>query len=252
MFNKLQSKGLIVAIVFSSLIVSGSLVFLGFQISSSNQASLLDSDLEDLRKLVAEDNLPEPTAPKVGKVVPVDPNKDHIRGDLNAEISVIEYSDFECPFCKKVHPTLQQVVDEYDGKVNWVYRHYPLPFHDPLATQQAIATECAAEQGGNDAFWKYTDLIFERSTSGGNGMKTEQLPEIAAEIGLNKQAFETCLKSGKYDEHIRTEMSEGSQAGVSGTPGNIVINNTTNESRLISGAQPFGSFKAAIDALFEQ
>lgn len=252
MFNELKSKGLIIAIIFSAFIVSGSLVFLGVQISSDNQASLLDSDLEELKKLVAADNGSVPPAPKAGKVVPVDPAKDHIRGNLDAEVSVIEYSDFECGFCKRVHPTLQQVVENYDGKVNWVYRHYPLPFHDPLATKEAIASECAAEQGGNDAFWSYTDLIFATTTSNGNGLQEDQLPQMAAQIGLNQQDFEKCLVSGKYDQHIKQEMSEGSQAGVSGTPGNIVINNSTSESRLVSGAQPFTSFKSAIDALLQE
>lgn len=251
MFNELKSKGLIMAIIFSAFIVSGSLVFLGSQISSNNQASLLDSDLEELKKLVAADNGSAPPAPKVGPVVPVDPAKDHIRGNLNAEVSVIEYSDFECPFCKKIHPTLQQVVDEYDGKVNWVYRHFPLAFHDPLATQEAVATECAAEQGGNEAFWEYTDLIFERTASN-VGLDADQLPVMAAEIGLNQQAFETCINSGKYDEHIKTEMSGGAQAGVSGTPGSIVINNVTKESQLVSGAQPFTTFNAAVDALLQE
>jgi protein-disulfide isomerase len=251
MFNT-SSRGLIAAIVFCSLMVSGSLIFLGSQISSNNQASILDSDLEDLKKLIAKDNGSAPSAPKAGPVVPVDPDKDHIRGNLDAEISVIEYSDFECGFCKKVHPTLQQVVENYDGKVNWVYRHFPLSFHDPLATKEAIASECAAEQGGNDAFWSYTDLIFATTTSNGNGLQEDQLPQMAAQIGLNQKEFEKCLGSGKYDQHIQQEMSEGSQAGVSGTPGNIVINNRTKESRLVSGAQPFASFTSTIDELLSE
>lgn len=239
------------AIVFSSLMITGSLIFLGVQISNS-KASLSNTDLEELKKLVAKDEGLAPSEPQIGKIKPVDVNSDHIRGNPNAEISVIEYSDFECPFCKKIHPILQQVVDTYGDTVNWVYRHYPLSFHDPLATKEAMATECAAEQGGNDAFWKYTDLIFATSTSGGNGLADEQFPQIAQKVGLNVSEFQDCLNSEKYLRHVQQDMTEGAEAGIDGTPGNILLKNSTQEAKLISGAQPFASFQSAIDELLAE
>ena len=89
---------------------------------------------------------------------------DHILGDMNAEIIIVEYSDLDCPFCKVFHPTMHQVVEKSEGKVAWVYRHYPIPQLHPNAPKKAEETECAWELGGNDAFWKYADKVFESPT----------------------------------------------------------------------------------------
>lgn len=191
--------------------------------------------------------LPEPTS--TDNLPALDPKTDHIRGDLSkATVAVIEYSDFECPFCQKHHPTMKQVMDTYKDDVAWVYRHFPLSFH-ANAQKEAEATECANELGGNDAFWKYTDAIFERTTAGGTGFPLENLAPLAKELGLNEAKFKSCLDSGKYAKHVQDDMSGGSTAGVNGTPGNIVVNLKTNENRIISGAVPFASFKTAIDVL---
>jgi len=184
---------------------------------------------------------PAPT-PSAGKVTPVDSETDHIRGNPSAKISIIEYSDFECPFCSKVHPTLQKVLDEYGDDVNWVYRHYPLSFHSN-AQPGAEASECVAELGGNDAFWQFADLAFEQ------GVGADKFREYAREIGVDEKSYQDCMESGKYTQFVKDQMASGSAAGVRGTPGNIIINNETEETRLISGAQPFENFKSAIDAL---
>lgn len=143
---------------------------------------------------------------------------------------------------------MKQVTDTYKDDVVWVYRHFPLSFH-ANAQKEAEATECANELGGNDAFWKYTDAIFERTTAGGTGFPLDNLVPLAKELGLNESKFKTCLDSGKFAQHIKEDMDGGSKAGVSGTPGNIVVNLKTDENRIISGAVPFASFKTAIDAL---
>jgi len=180
-------------------------------------------------------------APTAKDVIPVDVKTDHILGDVKAPITVIEYSDYECPFCSRHHPTLQKLVEQNDD-VNWVYRHFPLGFH-PNATPLAEASECVADLGGNDAFWKFTDEIF---TKGADATKIE---EYANEAGVDGAAVQKCVDDGKFSQLVKDQMAGGSAGGVSGTPGNIVINNKTGDTRLVSGAQPISAFEAAVEAL---
>jgi protein-disulfide isomerase len=188
---------------------------------------------------------------KAKNVRRVAPDKDHIYGDSNAPVSLIEYSDFECPFCKSFHPIAKKVVEAYQGKVNWVYRHYPLPFHNPGAQKEAEASECANELGGNDAFWKYADAIYERTTSNGKGFPVEKLVPLAEELGLDKAKFQECLDSGKYTARVQDETTEGSNSGITGTPGNILLNSSTGAVKLKAGALPFEAMKAEIDQLLK-
>jgi protein-disulfide isomerase len=171
----------------------------------------------------------------------IDAKVDHIRGNPDADVAVIEYSDFECPFCARVHPTLKQVIDTYGDKVMWVYRHYPLGFH-PNAEPAAIASECVNELEGNEAFWDFVDKIF--AAQGDWAFEKH-----VADLRLDVEEFKACMSSNKWKQHVADDMAGGSAAGVSGTPGNIVINLKTKEAREVSGAQPFASFQAAIDAM---
>lgn len=182
-------------------------------------------------------------------VRPVSADRDHVYGNPDATVSLIEYSDFECPFCKRFHPTAKELVESSDGKVNWVYRHFPLSFHNPGAQQQAEASECAAELGGNDAFWAYTDGIYERTSSGGNGFPQGQLVPLAAELGMDEGAFRECLESGRYKDRVKEDMTEGVRIGINGTPGNVLLNNETGEAVIRAGAQPINALKQAVDEL---
>lgn len=168
---------------------------------------------------------------------------DYIRGNPDAKFALIEYSDFECPFCQRFHPTAQQVVDEYDGEVMWVFRHFPLTQIHPKAQKYAEATECAAEQGGNDAFWAMGDAIFDQAPA------VSQLGDLANELGLNQGNFEECLDSDRMADRVTEVAATGAEAGVTGTPGNILLNIETGEAQLISGAVPFSTLKGAIDSM---
>ncbi len=184
---------------------------------------------------------PTPEPQTADNVKPVDTERDHIRGNRNAKIAVIEYADYECPFCARNHPTMEQLVTNNDD-VMWIYRHFPLAFH-PSATPTAEASECVWEQGGDDAFWKFNDTVF---TSGANVAKNE---EYATQSGVDAAKFTECMSSGKYTQYVQDEMAAGSAAGISGTPGVIVLNIKTGKTQIVSGAQPIASFQAAIDAL---
>jgi protein-disulfide isomerase len=259
--------GLIVAIVFAGISISASLIFYGVQLrqASVNKTTIDETELTQkieigIEKYVQKqreaqsrvrDQQRRVAAEKAKNVRRVSKTRDHIYGSPDAKVSLIEYSDFECPFCKSFHPTAKRVVEAYGGKVNWVYRHYPLAFHNPGAQKQAEASECANELGGNKAFWKYADLIYERTKSNGRGFPLDKLAPLAKEIGLDESKFQTCLDSGKYTARVKEDFIEGSQIGINGTPGNILLNNETGTAELRPGAIPLAMLKAEIDKLLK-
>ncbi len=115
---------------------------------------------------------------------------DYVLGNPAAPIKIIEYSDLECPYCKEFHKTMHALIDEYgsSGKVAWVYRHFPLTNIHPKAAKEAEAAECAGKLGGNTAFWKYIDRVYEVTPSS-NGLDLAELPNIAEDVGLNRGDF---------------------------------------------------------------
>lgn len=191
---------------------------------------------------------PTPTAPQpapaqgVGEVAPVT-DKDHVQGPADAPVTLVEYSDLQCPFCSRFHPTMQQVMKEYKGKVRWVYRHFPLSFH-PNAVPAANAAECASEQG---KFWEFIDKVFSNNSAvNAAGFDTSLLSQWAGEIGLNKSKFDACFKASKYSSVISADQASGSAAGVDGTPATIIIGKDGSK-KLIPGALPFEAVKPMLD-----
>lgn len=175
-------------------------------------------------------------------------DKDHILGNRNAKIVVIEFSDTECPFCKSFHPTMKKIVADYKGDVAWVYRHFPLDALHSKARNEAVATECANELGGNEMFWRYIDKIFEITPSN-DKLDPAELPKIAGNLGLDVPKFNKCLSSGKYKDLIEAQVQDGVKVGVTGTPSSVVINQKTGKKILIVGAEPYDNIKRAIDAI---
>ncbi|MBI5456309.1 thioredoxin domain-containing protein [Candidatus Kaiserbacteria bacterium] len=205
---------------------------------------------------------------------------DHILGNPEAEIVVVEFSDPECPFCKQFHETMHQIVSEYgsSGKVAWVYRHFPIEQLHPKAPKEAEALECAAEQGGNETFWKFTDMVYEKTGSNNaldigvhnspkevpvgpdgepyyaqkaprSNTDAGQLSDFAKELGLNVEQFENCIQSGKYASRVSTDYNEVAAAGGQGTPHSILIVN--GDQVPLEGAQPYNVVKGLIDTLLE-
>ncbi len=172
---------------------------------------------------------------------------DHIRGNPNAPVKIVEYSDTECPFCKRFHVTMNQVMNEYgkDGKVAWVYRHFPIDQLHPEARKQSEATECANELGGNDKFWEYLDRVYEVTPSN-NGLRLTELPKIAEFVGLDVVKFNACLESGKYAAHVESDYQDAGATGGNGTPWSIVVDKNGKKYPL-SGAQPYEALKQLID-----
>jgi len=180
--------------------------------------------------------LSDEQAGKIPEVV----SGDHVRGSSTAEVTVIEYSDFECPFCSRFHPTMMQVMDEYGDQVRWVYRHFPLDQIHPKARPAAIASECVARIGGNDAFWKFADAIFEDQS------KISDLAALAAEAGVSGSTYDNCVDNKESEPAVEEQYQGGVGAGITGTPGNFIIN-SKGEAWLVPGALPFEQLKTTID-----
>ncbi len=150
--------------------------------------------------------------------------KDHLLGDPNAPITIVEFSDTECPFCKMFQVTMNDIMNTYgkDGKVAWVYRHFPLDSLHSKSRKEAEATECVNELGGNTAFWKMLDTIY-TNTPANNGLDFAKLPEFAKTAGVDVTKFNACLDSGKYASLVEANFQDGVKAGVQGTPYSVMV-----------------------------
>ena len=177
--------------------------------------------------------------------------RDHIRGNPNAPIVLVEYSDYDCPFCSQFHATMLRAMEKYGttGQVAWVYRHFPLTQLHPNAAKIAAASECVAEIGGNEAFWKFTDTVFnEKPIESRNGQNVigftdiGKLPEYAERAGADRSRFELCSSSGKYDSSIQDAISAAVAAGGAGTPHTLVVAGNQILTTL-PGAIPFESYR---------
>jgi protein-disulfide isomerase len=156
------------------------------------------------------------------------------RGPASAPITIVEFSDFHCPYCRAVQPTLNQVMAKYPGKVRLVYRHFPLDSLHPQARRAAEASWCAAEQ---DRFWQFHDRVY----ASGPDASEETLKRLAGEAGLDTAKFSSCVASGRAAASIEKDVEEGARHGVNGTPGFFV------NGRALSGNMPLDAFVRVID-----
>jgi protein-disulfide isomerase len=237
MNQKLTITALVLAVV--SLAAS---IYAGIG-SYSLKASLLNADsfntkVEEginayVKKQQAAQNAPAaPTKP-----VDVSVDNDAVEGDANAPVTIVEFSDFQCPYCGRyATQTYPQIKDKYikTGKVKYVFRDFPLGFHEN-AKPAAIAAECVREKGGDDAFWKYHDTLYSNQGT----LTADNLKKYASDLGYD---IASCLDSQKYADEVDADMKDGQSYGVRGTPA-FFINGT-----LLSGAQPFSAFETAIEA----
>lgn len=238
-----NSLGIPIAIVISAIIIGGAIYF-----SSSSQTP--------------QDRLTTETAGEDTPTIEPITEEDHIRGNPNAPIMLVEYSDYDCPFCRIFHDTMNRIMLEYgtDGKVAWAFRHFPIASLHPDASKIAEASECAAELGGNDAFWSFTDALNDSReiTYGANGQVTaveptdmSRMSEFAVTAGVDQGQFELCYNSGKYSDAIAQDVNEAIAAGGTGTPYTVVLVGDQIIGT-INGAQPYAQVKQNIDGLLEQ
>ena len=246
-----------VAILIGSIIIALSIMISGgaIKIKGFNQGNTLGAQAvpQTSSPPVPAAALPEEdTGP-----VKVSLDDDPIIGDKNAPVTIVEFSDYECPFCKRHYDQthLKLKKDYIDtGKVKLVFRDLPLSFHEPMATIEAIAANCAREQGGDEAYFKYHDELFKRTTSNGNGLDKDDLEKIATDLGLNSANLKSCVDDEKYKAEVESDSSEGATYGASGTPTFFIGKSSTGkeiEGTKIVGAQPYSVFQSTIDPLLK-
>jgi len=236
--NQKNTFAIPIAVVIAGVLIAGAVFF-------SNSKNTNDSNAKVPQQQVAAQQTGD-----LEKMKPVT-SEDHIRGDLKAPVKIVEYSDTECPFCKRFHGTMQEVMNEYgkSGKVAWVYRHFPLDQLHSRARKESEATECAAELGGNDKFWAYLDRLME-ITPANNGLDPAELPKIAEYVGLDKSKFNECLTSGKYAQKIEEHVQNAIATGGQGTPWSVVVD-AKGKKYPLSGAQPYSSVKQLIETALQ-
>jgi protein-disulfide isomerase len=159
---------------------------------------------------------------------------DPIYGSPDAPVIIVEFSDFQCPYCSRVNPAMEQIKTTYGDKVAIVFRDFPLPMHKE-APKAGEAAQCANDQG---KFWEYHDKLFANQRA----LANENLKSYAAELGLDAAAFDSCLDSGKYTAEVEEDKKAGAAVGVAGTPAFFV------NGQFLNGARPFDAFKELIDA----
>ncbi|MDH3611143.1 MAG: DsbA family protein [Nitrosopumilus sp.] len=241
------------------VVVGVAAFFAGTYFSNLNSEMVTKSDLENAilkleSKIESVQQAPSQPPSQPLQPVKISLDDDPIRGDPNAPITIVEFSDFQCPFCARFHTqTLPSILEEYiePGKVNFVYRDFPLQSIHPNAFPAAVAAECANEQG---KYWEYHDMLFEKQ-NGWSRLGSEEVistfSQYAVEVDLEQEQFDSCLESGKYLEEVQKDLSDGRAYDITGTPGFFIGNEEIGFVKL-SGAQPFDSFKQVIDAQLDR
>jgi len=181
----------------------------------------------------------------------LDSGEQHIYGSADARITVIEFSDLECPYCKGFHNTLRTVVAKSKKNINWQWMNYPLKFHNPSALQQAIIGECVAEYKDNKTFWVYLDEIFAKSR--GNGKGVVNLRELTINVtGMTNIEYESCLDNVEMAQRVQVQMEVAKQYGITSTPSSIIMDNKTKKVSVVSGALGVEALYSAIGKLMKE
>lgn len=161
---------------------------------------------------------------------------DHVRGNMDASVTIVEFSDFQCPYCSRFHNTMKKVAEKYPNKVRWVYKNFPLDSIHPNARSAAEAAECAGEQG---KFWEFADTMFSNQSDMGIAM----YKQTAVDLGLDSKQFNNCVDTRKYKNKVNEDYQLGIKNGVRGTPGNFI------NGKSYPGALPFEQLQSIIDKL---
>jgi protein-disulfide isomerase len=240
-----------ILIIITVITIVVAAFFAGSYTANINSNQISEKELNDaiakLELKILQNQLPtkQPSLP-----LKISEDNDPVIGDIDAPITIIEFSDFQCPFCARFHvQTLPTIMDEYinEGTVKIVFRDFPIQSIHPNALPASVAAECANEQG---KFKEMHDILFEKQNEWNNQEMNKTMllfNQYASEMQLEQEKFDSCLRNGKYIEEIKKDLDDGRAYGVSGTPGFFIGNDQIGFIEL-KGAQPFESFKKVIDA----
>lgn len=216
------------AIIFSGVLIAGAVLISG---KSQNAADIIGAK-DDGQK----------SASVTVRPVAAD---EHIMGESGAPLTIIEFSDFECPFCKQFHPTMARIVEAYAGKVRWAYRHFPLSQHKH-AFEAAVASECAGSLGGNESFWKFTEALFNNQDKLGQDLYAA----LAKDMNIDPAGFASCLGSEEARLAVQEDLTEVTKAGANGTPFSVILT-ATGEQIPFSGALPYETLQDVVEEVLE-
>ena len=248
-YNKMV-KGIIAAIAIAT--------FLGGYSLGTMSDSGSDISTEELKEILSEieiktaptpQSAQQPTQPSAPQIFMVSLDDDPFKGNPNAPVTVVEYSDFQCPFCSRFfQQTLPLIEENYidTGKIKFVYKDLPLDSLHPNARAAHIAAECADEQG---KFWEYHDALFEKQPQWSNLASSElqnTLTEFATDMGLQAASFESCMQSPNIADEVNNDTLEAASFGATGTPTFFIGNEKDGFIKLV-GAQPYAAFQRVID-----
>ncbi len=241
---------------FSLVLIITAVFITGFAFGSIwKENKILGTKIEQPTAAAPRENQPAAAADAGSeqaalRQMPAVNENDHKQGAQNPVVTLVEYSDYDCPFCNRVHPTLERIVEEYPNQVAWVYRHYPLDALHPTARTAAEVSECVAKYGSNDKFWELTDEIFTRIQSDTSITQTENLYALVSEIGVNRSRVEACVESEEMADVVESQFQGGNSAGVRGTPA-VMIVPQSGDYELMAGAQPYEAFMEVLEPLLK-
>ena len=199
-----------------------------------------------------------PATPEGPKIVTTNIDDDAILGDVNAPVTIVEFSDYDCPWCRTFHQTiLPELKKEFidTGKVRFVYRDMPIKQLHPLAMEKSLAANCARDQGGDQSYYNYHDEIFARTTAKEDTLVKDELKQIAADLGYNTGQFNECLDTAKYNNEVNTDMADAIKIEAFGTPSFVVGASNSDgsvEGELIEGAMPYAQFRLIIEGILNK
>jgi protein-disulfide isomerase len=237
----IKTKDLLIPI---SIAIAGAFIGIGLYFGGGNNDTLAQGN-----PAPANPSQPE-QVDTTSEVNPVT-ESDWIKGDLEAPIKIVEFSDFDCPFCSRFHDTMNDIVAESNGQVAWVYRHFPLDQLHPQARAVSLASECVGAQGGQTAFWQFTDSYFSARGARDDTPHGELIPRLVSNTGVDQTVFTECFENGTYADAVQADFEDAVASGGRGTPWSILIG-PSGKTYPINGAQPKQAIQQIINLALQE